>query len=348
MTAVYTSATCLEHYAHGHPESPDRLKAALAGVREIPTASALKWPELTDPDLEPIEAVHGPQHIRRIAAMAERGGGWLDPDTFVGPASYRAAVDAAWATVSAARDVLAGRVDNGLVLVRPPGHHATCQRAMGFCLFNNIAIAAQWALTEAGCRRVAIIDVDVHHGNGTQEIFYSRPEVLYFSTHQYPFYPGTGGFDEIGVGAGIGTTINVPLGAGCGDETYLDVTEQVLVPAVRRFAPELMLVSLGFDAHWVDPLAHMRLTIAGYTHILQRIVSLADDLCDGRLVALLEGGYDIRVLETGVAATGCVLTGAPQSKDPLGAGPPALEPPVAKTVIAAVRDLHGLPPATGG
>lgn len=347
MSAVYTSASCLEHYAQGHPESPERLKAALAGVREIPTAAALEWRKPTDPDTGPIEAVHGAQHVQRIASISERGGGWLDPDTFVGPASYRAAVDASWATVCAARDVLDGRVNNALVLVRPPGHHATSQRAMGFCLFNNVAVATEWAITQAGCRRVAILDVDVHHGNGTQEIFYSRPDVLYYSTHQYPFYPGTGGVNDTGIGAGAGTTVNVPLAAGCGDETYLDVTEQILVPAVRRFGPELIFVSLGFDAHWVDPLAQMRLTVTGYTEILQRIIELADELCAGRVVFLLEGGYDLRVLETGMAALGSMLTGAPRPRDILGSPPPAPEPGVGQTVIHAVREAHSLPRANG-
>ncbi len=348
MTAVYTSAFCLEHYAKGHPESPDRLRAALAGVRDVPHADALRWPELTEAQTAPIEAIHGAPYVRRIAEFAERGGGWVDPDTFVGPASYRAAVDAVWATVSATRDVLDRRTDNGLVLVRPPGHHATSERAMGFCLFNNVAIAAEWALQQAGCKRVAIVDVDVHHGNGTQEIFYARPDVLYCSTHQYPFYPGTGGANEIGTGEGTGATINVPLGAGCGDETYIDVTEHVLAPALRRYAPELIFVSLGFDAHWADPLAQMRLSIAGYGDILRRISELADEICDGRLVFLLEGGYDLRVLERGLATAGCVLTGASQPRDVLGPPPPAPEPHAAQTVIAAVCELHNLPRVTGG
>jgi acetoin utilization deacetylase AcuC-like enzyme len=348
MTAVYTSAACLEHYAQGHPESPDRLKAALAGVRNIPVAGEIRWPELTEPHTEPIEAIHGPEHVRRVATLAERGGGWVDPDTFVGPASYRAAVDAVWATVSATRDVLDRQTNNGLVLVRPPGHHATSQRAMGFCLFNNVAIAAEWAMQQAGCQRVAIVDVDVHHGNGTQEIFYGRSDVLYYSTHQYPFYPGTGSAGEIGTGEGTGATINVPLGAGCGDETYLQATEQILVPALRRFAPELLFVSLGFDAHWADPLAQMRLSIAGYADILQRIHGLADELCGGRLVFLLEGGYDVRVLELGLATAGCILTDAPPPRDQLGAPPPAPEPSAAQSVIDAACQLHDLPHATSG
>jgi acetoin utilization deacetylase AcuC-like enzyme len=340
---VYGSPACLEHYAPGHPESPDRLKAALAGVKNVPGWDSLTWPDLGQASADPIEAVHGEEHVRRIANLAERGGGWVDPDTFVAPPSYRAAVDAAWATVTAARDVLDGRTRNGLVLVRPPGHHATSKRAMGFCLFNNVAIAAEWALTQGRCQRVAILDVDVHHGNGTQEIFYRRPDVLYYSTHQFPFYPGTGSLDEIGTGDGAGATINVPMGAGCGDETFLEVTERVLTPALRRYDPELILVSLGFDAHWVDPLAQMRLSLAGYGEILERIAGLAAELCDGRLIFILEGGYDLRVLEAGLTSAGCILAGIPRPRDPLGAPPPAPEPPGAPALIDAVCQLHDLP-----
>jgi acetoin utilization deacetylase AcuC-like enzyme len=338
----------LEHYAPGHPESPDRLKAALAGVRNVPDTDVLAWPALGEPDTDPIEAVHGAQHVRRIADLAQRGGGWIDPDTFVAPPSYRAAVDAAWATVSAARDVLAGQFRNGLVLVRPPGHHATSERAMGFCLFNNVSIAAEWALTQGGCQRVAILDVDVHHGNGTQEIFYRRPDVLYYSTHQFPFYPGTGNLNEIGAGDATGTTINVPLGAGCGDDTYMDVTQRILTPVLQRYRPELVFVSLGFDAHWVDPLAQMRLSLNGYGEIMQRIADLAGELCDGRLVFILEGGYDARVLEAGLTTAGCILAGVPRPRDPLGAPPAAAEPVTARAIVDAVCALHGLPLATGG
>jgi acetoin utilization deacetylase AcuC-like enzyme len=346
QTAVYSSPSCLEHYAPGHPESPDRLKAAIAGAHHVP--ADLLWPELGAPATAPIEAVHGKRHVQRIADLAQRGGGWVDPDTFVAPPSYQAAVDASWATVTAARDVLDENIRNALVLVRPPGHHATSERAMGFCLFNNVAIAAQWALDEGNCKRVAILDIDVHHGNGTQDIFYHRPDVLYYSTHQYPFYPGTGGVDEVGADAGEGTTINVPLMAGCGDETFLTVTEAILLPALRRYRPELLFVSLGFDAHWADPLAQMRLSLAGYGEILQRIATTAEELCGGRLVVILEGGYDVRVLEAGLTQAGCILTGEALPRDPLGLAQPIPEPAAAGRLVDAVAQRHGLPAAFGG
>jgi acetoin utilization deacetylase AcuC-like enzyme len=347
-TAVYSSESCLEHYVPGHPESPDRLKAALAGVRGVPDPTALAWPALGEPNTDPIEAIHGEAHVRRVADLAHRGGGWVDPDTFVVPPSYKAAVDAAWGTVTAARDVVNGTFQNGLVLMRPPGHHATASRAMGFCLFNNVAIAAHWAVTDGGCKRVAILDVDVHHGNGTQDIFYGRSDVLYYSTHQFPFYPGTGSLNEIGQGDAAGATINVPLVAGCGDAAYLDVTEHVLTPAVRRFRPDLILVSLGFDAHWVDPLAQMQLSLAGYGEIMQRISDLAGELCDGRLVFILEGGYDVRVLEAGLLTAGCVLSGLPLPRDQFGGPPHVNEPASARSIIEAACTIHGLPHAPGG
>ena len=245
----------------------------------------LHWPEVRPAALADIERVHSAAEIGRITQLAQSGGGWVDPDTFVVPVSYDAALLAAGGALQATDDVLAGRHKNAFVIVRPPGHHASRTRAMGFCLFNNVAVAAQWALDEGGTRRVAVLDVDVHHGNGTQDIFFDRPDVLYYSTHQYPFYPGTGRVDDVGRDDGVGTTVNVPLAAGSGDDLFLDATRRVLVPAVRRFRPDVILVSLGFDAHWADPLAQMQLTTGGYRQILAQIVELADDVCDGKLVS---------------------------------------------------------------
>lgn len=348
LTGVYTSAACLDHSSPGHPESPERLKSALAGARSVDGGIRLIWPELGQAETAPIEAVHQATHIQRVADLAQRGGGWLDPDTFVTPSSFQAAVAAAWAAVCAARDVLSGRVRNALVLIRPPGHHASSARAMGFCLFNNVAIAAQWALAHGGCRRVAILDVDVHHGNGTQEIFYRRSDVLYYSTHQFPFYPGTGALGEIGEGEGVGATVNVPLCAGCGDDTYGEVTERVLIPIVRRYRPDLIVVSLGFDAHWMDPLAQMRLSLDGYGRILQHVMELADELSDGRLLFVLEGGYALPVLEVGTAFAACTLASIPRPRDPLGRPPGAREPEQARALIEAACRLHHVPSSTGG
>jgi acetoin utilization deacetylase AcuC-like enzyme len=340
-TAIYSDPRCLEHEAPGHPERPQRMEAALAGLRHDEAIYA--WPAVQAADLSYIERVHSTHEVQLIAELARSGGGWVDPDTFVVPASLDAALLAAGAAMQATNDVLAGRVRNAFVVVRPPGHHATRTRAMGFCLFNNVAVAAQWAIEEGGAERVAVLDVDVHHGNGTQDIFYDRPDVLYYSTHQYPFYPGTGRVDDMGRNDGLGTTINVPLAAGSGDDIFLAATNHVLAPSVRRFAPNLILVSLGFDAHWADPLAQMRLTTDGYQQILVRIANLADELCEGRLILLLEGGYDLAVIEAGARMAGALLAGSAAPADPIGSAPAGADPGASRIAIEAAKEVHQLP-----
>jgi acetoin utilization deacetylase AcuC-like enzyme len=224
--------------------------------------------------------------------------------------------------MAATEAVLEGRVDSAYALVRPPGHHATAQRSMGFCLFNNVAVAAAWALETQGLQRVAIVDFDLHHGNGTADIFAADPRVLYVSTHQYPFYPGTGHWRERGQGAGQGTELNIPLPAGVGDDGYAMAYERLALPLLRRFRPELMLVSAGYDAHWADPLAWMLLSIDGYRRIVELLLGAARELCPGRLVFCLEGGYHSDALSHGVATTFAALLDRPYA-DPLG---PANEP----------------------
>lgn len=340
MTAIYSDPRCLLHAVPGHPERPERVSAAVDALEGA--ADFLAWPEVQPADESVLQLAHSHEHIRRVGDMARSGGGWFDPDTFAVPASFEAASLAAGAAVQATEDLAAGRVNNALVLVRPPGHHASRERAMGFCLFNNVAIAAESAIRRAGMERVAILDLDVHHGNGTQEIFYERPDVLYCSLHQYPHYPGTGSLRDTGRGSGEGATINVPLMAGCGDETYLLATERVLVPALRRFRPDCVFVSLGFDAHWADPLAGMRLSVRGYADMLQRVLGLADEVCGGRTVVVLEGGYDLDVLRNGVRAAACLLAQEPLPTDKLGPSSGS-EPVGASQVIDAVCEVHKLP-----
>ena len=343
MTAIYTHPIYRDHFAPGHPESPERVRVAIQSLRRLDEADRFHWPEVRPADTSLIEAVHPPAQIRRVANLASNGGGWMDPDTYVVPASYDAALHAAGAALQAVDDVLHGKENNALVLMRPPGHHATAGRSMGFCLFNSMAVAANWAVTEGGAQRVAILDVDVHHGNGTQDIFYERPEVMFLSTHQFPFYPGTGRLADVGANEGRGATINVPLMAGCGDETYREVSDRVIEPAMRRFQPEAILVSLGFDAHWVDPLAQMRLTTYGYGELLQRIRLLADELCSGRLVIVLEGGYDLHAIEECARLTGRLLLGEENFESRLGSPPAADEPAEAPARIDAVCAAHELP-----
>jgi len=256
--------------------------------------------------------------------------------------SYQAALYAAGGLIRAVEAVMAGEVSSAFALVRPPGHHATSRQAKGFCLFNNIAIAARYALDKYKLERILIVDFDVHHGNGTQEAFYDNPQVMYISTHQYPFYPGTGSFEETGSGAAEGTNINIPLPAGCGDAEYLKVFEQIVVPTARRFNPQLILVSAGYDNHWADPLAMMEVSVTGFGQMAEIIKGLADELCGGRLALTLEGGYNLDALATSVKATLDVLLGN-NVEDPLGQSSRSFGAADIDRLIEAIKEIHKLP-----
>jgi acetoin utilization deacetylase AcuC-like enzyme len=243
-----------------------------------------------------LELCHDPAYVAEVKRTASMPRYDFDPDTHASADSYQTAVLAAGGVLTAIESVMDGAADNGFAIVRPPGHHALAGRAMGFCLFNNVAIAARYLTRQRGLKRVLVIDWDVHHGNGIQDIFYDSPEVLYFSTHQYPFYPGSGALDEIGYGAGAGYTVNAPMPATFGDNEYLRVFDDVLAPVARQFRPEFILVSSGFDAHFRDPLGGMRVTEAGFAALARRVKRMAAEHCGGRMVAALEGGYDLHAL----------------------------------------------------
>jgi acetoin utilization deacetylase AcuC-like enzyme len=227
----------------------------------------------------------------------------FDPDTYAGPGSFATALLAVGGVLTAVDAVMAGEVDNAFAIVRPPGHHALKRRAMGFCLFNNVAVAAAYLIETLKLKRVMIIDWDVHHGNGTQELFYRSSRVLYASLHQYPFYPGTGALGEVGAGEGAGFTVNAPLSAGYDDQEYLRVFDELFMPIGRRFEPEFVLVSAGYDCHARDPLGQMRVSEAGFAAMARRAKRLAAETCDGKLVAALEGGYDLQALANSARAT---------------------------------------------
>jgi acetoin utilization deacetylase AcuC-like enzyme len=319
MTTAYLySPIFLEHEKEGHPESPERLRAIMQTLKEtdlLPRLVALEPTPATDAQ---IGAVHSPEHLALVKSLVARGGGHFDSDTYCNSRSLDAARLAAGALVRAVDAVMNHESDCAFALVRPPGHHATPNRPMGFCLFNNIAIAAQHAIDQHKLARVLIVDYDVHHGNGTQEMFYNTSRVLYFSTHQYPHYPGTGDYDEIGAGEGLGFTVNVPLPPRVGDEGYQRIFDDLLFPLAARYQPQLILVSAGYDAHWSDPLAMENLSIAGYTALARALIELARELCDGRIVFTLEGGYNLPALAHGVAATLRAMLGDAEISDPLG------------------------------
>ncbi|RPI21667.1 MAG: histone deacetylase, partial [Acidobacteria bacterium] len=257
-----------------------------------------------------LEAVHSPNYVARLRGTRGLPPRDLDPDTHTGPRSYEVACLAAGSGIHLLELMRQGQIQAGFLLARPPGHHATPTRAMGFCLFNNAAIAAQWAIQERVASRVAIVDFDVHHGNGTQQIFWTRPDVVYVSSHQYPHYPGTGAFTEVGAGAGKGYTVNFPVQAGRGDSFFVPLYRALVVPVLRQFNPDLVLVSAGYDTHASDPLAGMKMTADGFGAIAALLTGLAKELCQGRILFLLEGGYDLEGLSEGVVATIDAAVGA--------------------------------------
>ncbi len=295
----------------GHPERPDRLKAIDAAIEHSGLTEVLERVTPEPVDEEQLAAVHARKYVRYIQEVAKHGGGALDPDTVVSPASYDVALLAAGGAVAATRAVAEGRAGTAFAAVRPPGHHALADRAMGFCLFNNAAVAAADARARFTLSRICILDWDVHHGNGTQDIFYRDGGVLYISLHQEHWYPGTGAVEETGAGEGAGFTVNIPLPAGTGDEGYRLVFEEVVIPLLVASTPQLLIISAGYDAHAGDPLGGMLLTAAGFRALAGMVVQTRPDRAG--IAAVLEGGYDGAALGNSVAATLEAFTGRPAS-----------------------------------
>ena len=339
--AFTTNANQRDHAVPDHPEGPERVDAILRLLDSSGLRSSLDEVATREATDEELSWVHDRRLIEVLDNACREGGGWFDPDTYVRPGSCAAARAAAGGCLEATEAVLSGRARSAFCAVRPPGHHARPVQCMGFCLVNNIALCAEYARRRHGLERIAIVDIDVHHGNGTQDAFYDDPGVLYVSTHQYPFYPGTGPASETGDGAGAGTNVNIPLPAGSGDREYALTFEQLVEPVVRRYRPQMLLVSCGFDAHFSDPLAGMTLSVDGYGAMAERLVALSEELCDGRLLFALEGGYDLDAVAWGVRRVLEVLLALPRTPDPHGALEPGPSPHV-EPLLAELQSLHGL------
>jgi acetoin utilization deacetylase AcuC-like enzyme len=312
----------------GHPERPARVEAVrdalvAAGLRERGTQVAAR--EITD---EELARVHTAAYLAEIAKKLPGHSGWLDPDTYYSEGTWEAARKAAGSVTELALRAVAGEHPRGIAVVRPPGHHAEADRAMGFCIYNNVAVAAA-AARAAGAGRVAIVDWDVHHGNGTQDIFWDDPDVAYLSVHQWPYYPGTGAPQEVGGDKAKGSTINVGLPAGSGDDEYLAAFDEVFVPLLLGFKPDLVIISAGFDAYRADPLASMRVTREGFGAMADRLRAVADRVAGGRIIAALEGGYDLDGLAGGMTEVLRALT--------LEQAPPIADTPPQRPISVPAR-----------
>lgn len=307
------------HYQDGHPERPDRVEAIRDAFK-----TAGWWNQF--PQLSPIavseevlQAVHTPGYVKRLEDSCQKGQR-LDMDTYTTTASWELALNAAGGALSVAASVWHRKTRRGFALTRPPGHHATANRGMGFCLLNNVALAVEHLLQCEGAQRLAIVDLDLHHGNGTQDIFYHRPDVFYFSTHQSPLYPGSGRLDETGEGPGIDCTANFPLPPGSGDQAFGEIMGDLILPLLDRFDPEMILVSFGFDTHWRDPLGQLQLSAEGYGKLITSLAGWADERANGRLALFLEGGYDLDAGAACGAASVAALINQPW-QDNLGPSP---------------------------
>jgi acetoin utilization deacetylase AcuC-like enzyme len=333
----------LEHDTGEHPESARRLEAIISDLDWKGIRQQLKAIPARPATVDEIVTVHQAKYIAQVEAYCKQGGGWWDVDTRMSSGSYKAALYAAGGGIAAVEAVIKRDVPCAFALVRPPGHHALYDNAMGFCIFNNIAIAAKYALQAFKMQRVLIIDFDVHHGNGTQETFARNPSVLYISTHQYPLFPGTGFLSTLEKGSETGKAVNIPLPAGCGDHEYKRVFDEIVIPAARRFKPEIILVSAGYDAHWADGQANMRLTLDGYYYLTRVIQQLADEFCAGKIVYFLEGGYNLKVLTSAVNMTFNMWLGEKTFDDPFGSPRDNFIPRGVDTIIAEVKKRHRLP-----
>jgi acetoin utilization deacetylase AcuC-like enzyme len=324
MSTILVYAPALKHTKAYHPESHHRLKATIQNLENFGVLTNLQQVEPKPASFEQLMRVHTPDLIEHIQRVSFLGGGTLDHgDTYATAQSFDLAKLAVGGCCQAVDKIMTGEARNGIALVRPPGHHAESNRVSGFCLLNNVAAATRHAQEVHGAERVAILDFDVHHGNGTQEIFYLDNTVLFSSAHLFApfFYPGGGLSNEIGAGRGFGHTLNVPLPPLVGDDGYCRIMKELVFPKISTFEPDIILVSAGFDAHWQDPLAQGGLSLTGYARICRYLVEMARNLCEGRILFVLEGGYELRVLNLGILNCIYALLDKDEIQDPIGQMP---------------------------
>lgn len=330
----------LKHTQTGHPESDKRLEAIMDELNTSGLINSLLKIPCREATFEELSLVHTDEYINSVQEKCASGGGNLDADTYTTTDSFEAAGKAAGGMINLSMEVITGKLNNAFALVRPPGHHALRFRAMGFCIFSNVALTAKYAIQNSDIERVAIVDIDVHHGNGTQAILEEDGDILYISTHQFPYYPGTGNYTETGRGKGEGATVNFPLSQGVGDNGFKNIYDEVLIPVLKRFNPQLILVSAGYDAHWNDPLAGLGLSLEGYHFISKSLINLADEICGGKIVFALEGGYNLDVLKNGVANTIRALLHQDDFVDPIGKSP--YQEPDISEFMKSIKKFHGI------
>lgn len=307
MALLYTDPVFLQHATGKHPESAERLRSITGHLKTTNLPARFESGKTAAATVDQLSRVHSAGHIERVRDFAQDGGGRIEADTVVSRKSFDVALRAAGTACNAVDRVLAGDHTGACCLTRPPGHHALADDPMGFCLFNNVAIAARQAVDAHQLHRVLIVDWDVHHGNGTQDIFYDDPEIFFLSAHRFPFYPGSGTREETGTGKGIGTIFNLPVEYGTARRRYLSEFEQLLTDCARRCQPELVLISAGFDAHRLDPIGSLDLETEDFETLTRMVLSVADEYCKGRCVSLLEGGYNVQALAESVEAHLTVL-----------------------------------------
>ena len=344
MTTAYVTHKCYTtHNLPNHPEHAGRIEAVWGQIDSAGLLNRFLSLEPSPVTDEQILAVHSQDLLAKLDWISQQDDlVRIDQDTYALPASKKIARYSAGGVISSINATINGDTHNAMAVVRPPGHHATPNRSMGFCILNNIAIGARYAQEHHKLNKILIIDYDVHHGNGTQDIFYSDDSVMFISIHQSPFYPGTGRVTDTGKDSGKGFTINIPITGGHGDDTYKLLFDEIVWRAAEQFMPNLILISAGFDAHWADPLANMRLSLSGYDYLARECIKMANKVCDGKIVFVMEGGYDLKALAHGWQNIAYALLGDDELSDPYGNAPSSVPASEIRSVIEKIRHYHDL------